>query len=567
MKIGGFAFPDRFLNALRDGDLVIFAGAGVSMGEPANMPSFAGLAHQIGDLSGIDRAEGEGEDRFLGRLQDREVKVHELAARLLTNNDPNPTELHCRLLRLYHEAAAVRIVTTNFDLLFEHSLENGLHAPCEIFRGPALPLAQSFQGIVHIHGSVTVPSEMVLTDKDFGRAYLTENDGWARRFLVELFSKFTVLFVGYSHNDTIMSYLARALPAEGVGKRYALTGSSEGALPDWSSLGIEPIIFHQSEKHDYESLGEAVRILVEHRQSGSLEWRARITQIAQQPPPLVSGEESDTVEYALQDVVKTRFFTDSAGLPEWVDWLDERKHLDALFNHGLPAERDNCLAFWLAKRFLYESPDTLFSLIGRHHTRLNPAFWGQLALQINNSDPPNAELLSRWTSLLVNTAPVNELIPTDPDDVIAYSLTGIAKKCNEEGLINGVLEIYDLLASGHLDVNSNNSWTAFPMAGNHYTLKTLWKQCFEPNLALVAESLLRETTFHLEKQHSMSCVWLGDHRDQSTPSWFRAAIEPHKQDSYSHDIDALIDIARDCLEWLCLSPTTEGVENKGVLKG
>ena len=40
---------------------------------------------------------------------------------------------------------------------------------------------------------------MVLTDADFGRAYLTE--GWARRFLVELFRSFTVLFVGYSHND------------------------------------------------------------------------------------------------------------------------------------------------------------------------------------------------------------------------------------------------------------------------------------------------------------------------------------------------------------------------------
>ena len=40
---------------------------------------------------------------------------------------------------------------------------------------------------------------MVLTDKDFGRAYLTE--GWARRFIQDLFLKFTVLFVGYSHND------------------------------------------------------------------------------------------------------------------------------------------------------------------------------------------------------------------------------------------------------------------------------------------------------------------------------------------------------------------------------
>ena len=38
--------------------------------------------------------------------------------------------------------------------------------------------------------------DMVLTDADFGRAYLTE--GWAQRFLVDVFREFTVLFIGYS---------------------------------------------------------------------------------------------------------------------------------------------------------------------------------------------------------------------------------------------------------------------------------------------------------------------------------------------------------------------------------
>ena len=33
-------FPKPLLNALRDGELVVFAGAGVSMGEPACLPNF-----------------------------------------------------------------------------------------------------------------------------------------------------------------------------------------------------------------------------------------------------------------------------------------------------------------------------------------------------------------------------------------------------------------------------------------------------------------------------------------------------------------------------------------------
>ena len=40
MRIGGVDFPEPLLNALRDGRLVVFAGAGVSMGPPACLPGF-----------------------------------------------------------------------------------------------------------------------------------------------------------------------------------------------------------------------------------------------------------------------------------------------------------------------------------------------------------------------------------------------------------------------------------------------------------------------------------------------------------------------------------------------
>ena len=77
--------------------------------------------------------------------------------------------------------------------LFEQASKDVLDSIPEVFRAPALPLGNDFNGIVHVHGAVSHPGGMVLTDKDFGRAYLTE--GWARRFLVALFRHFTVLFV------------------------------------------------------------------------------------------------------------------------------------------------------------------------------------------------------------------------------------------------------------------------------------------------------------------------------------------------------------------------------------
>ena len=90
------------------------------------------------------------------------------------------------------------------------------------------------------------PEEMILTDADFGRAYLVESEGWARRFLVELFRSFTILFVGYSHDDTIMNYLARALPASEKAKRFALTKDNKNSYKKWQILGIESITYHSS---------------------------------------------------------------------------------------------------------------------------------------------------------------------------------------------------------------------------------------------------------------------------------------------------------------------------------
>ena len=127
--------------------------------------------------------EGKPEDCFLGKLQHARIDVHKRAARALTRDGLAPTDLHIDLLRLYSDVRRVKIVTTNFDLLFEQAADDVFGSKPEVFRAPALPLGKNFNGIIHVHGAVNRPDEMVLTDADFGRGYLTE--GWARRFLVD----------------------------------------------------------------------------------------------------------------------------------------------------------------------------------------------------------------------------------------------------------------------------------------------------------------------------------------------------------------------------------------------
>jgi NAD-dependent SIR2 family protein deacetylase len=121
MWIGEVDFPREVLDAQRKGNLVIFAGAGVSMGAPAKCPSFWQLAEKIGN-SPVPDKEGNALDRYLGRLHKEGVRVHEQACRILGESS-EPNLLHKELLKLFSSADKVRIVTTNFDRHFSTAAE------------------------------------------------------------------------------------------------------------------------------------------------------------------------------------------------------------------------------------------------------------------------------------------------------------------------------------------------------------------------------------------------------------------------------------------------------------
>ena len=229
MHFGCVDFPEELVKARSKGELVVFAGAGVSKPAPSNLPDFRELAIQLAGGTATPK-DGEPLDQFLGRLPPG-LQIHERTCAIVSDPASNPNPLHVGLLKLFGSPEAVRLVTTNFDDHFAKSAGEIWpgHEP-EIFAAPALPVGSEFFGIVHLHGTVRrQPKRIVITDEDFGRAYLTE--GWARRFLQDMFLNHTVLFVGYSHNDPVVHHLARGLPASTIGKRFALT--TDDAAKDW----------------------------------------------------------------------------------------------------------------------------------------------------------------------------------------------------------------------------------------------------------------------------------------------------------------------------------------------
>ena len=550
MKLGDIYFPEPLLDALRNDRLVVFAGAGVSMGKPANLPNFRCLAKAIAQGTGKELKANEPEDRFLGTLENSDIKVHKIAAKKLCRTNPKPTQLHRDLLQLFSKPESVRIVTTNFDLLFEQATGEVFDLSPEIFLAPALPLGSKFRGIVHVHGSVDRPEEMILTDAGFGRAYLVE--GWARRFLAQLFRSFTVLFVGYSHNDTVMNYLARALPAS-EGKRFAL--HKKDSYERWQALGIELVPYHLSNGCNHSVLYEGIAELVKYARRSLSDWQIKIKELAEKDPSSLDQEEMGVLGQVLSHKIRTRFFVEAASSAEWIKWLDDNKYLDNLFKDIDLNERDVELAHWLIREFARNHPNHLFFLIGLHNSRVNPDFWHRLARFIgqDRQKPWDKDILSRWICLLLAKA------PADVDDVV---LLWLGERCIEHELFEDIVEIFDTMSRSYLRLEGY-AWpgtdTEDPSppvtallepASNHFKINSLWKKGLKPNLDQVAEPLLLNVIRHLETQHRRLSVWGTAWPNRNPASSRRAAIEPDEQNTQPEPLDVLIDAARDCLEWL-----------------
>jgi len=323
MRFGSVDIPVDLVNARQNGKLAVFAGAGVSMGPPSNLPSFEGLVDVVAEGTPLERRSEERFDQFLGRLHRKGngVRVHDIVQQEI-DNGRGPTTTHLEIVRLFESSEDVRIVTTNFDRHFTSAVDDVFDQATPDFHGPALPLGNDFSGIVHLHGSVVQdPRRLVLTDEDFSRAYLTE--GWARRFLEHLFSEYFVLFIGYSHGDAVIEYLARGIPAQADQGRFALAPKPDKpdkeTPTDWKYFGIRPIWYptHSgSDKH--KALPEALKQWNRYAKQSARERAQQIEEFTSDLPSDLNAEELDALKERLRTKDGARSFRKSAEKVEWV---------------------------------------------------------------------------------------------------------------------------------------------------------------------------------------------------------------------------------------------------------
>ena len=230
--------PDTLLQAHEDGDVVFFCGAGISC--TAGLPLFETLVKQIIEKASLSKDEIERDpflddalnsknyDTAIHLLESKSYlgrdKVRQYLSEILLSpnfNNRNAKRTHKALLTLSSYAEKTRLVTTNFDRIFETIIEEeDLNIPH--YSAPALPIPKGrWNGLVYLHGILPEETKqleqnqfdhLVLSSGDFGLAYLRER--WAARFISELFRNYTVCFVGYSLNDPVMRYMMDALAAD-----------------------------------------------------------------------------------------------------------------------------------------------------------------------------------------------------------------------------------------------------------------------------------------------------------------------------------------------------------------
>jgi hypothetical protein len=550
MKIRSIDFPNELIRAIRIEEIVVFAGAGVSMGPPANLPSFNKLARDIATATSEEKKERESEDRFFGRLYQKGFPVHSLVAKALQCIPGSATSLHHSLFHIFNNASKVKVVTTNFDTLFEDASITAFSEPIEVFKAPALPLGRDFTGIVHVHGCRDAEKGMVLTDADFGRAYLIE--GWARRFLLDLFRNYAVLFVGYSHDDVVMHYLSRALPTKISARRFALV-EDDADLDIWDSRGIHPITFSKRSEDDYSSLTEGVASLAVYVSQNLLDRKNSVVAIASGMPPS-DDEGVDQILDALNDESTTRFFTQAAREPAWIDWLDSRKLLDPLFKEEKLTAVQELLAQWLNERFALKHYKELIALITLHHTNIGSYLWTLLGHEIGLNKDVKIDniVLLKWISVLIET------VPKIADEHILYWL---AERCGEQKELNGLLLVFSVMLSHRFEIKKGFGWLgktpqnddkikfdielSFP--SDHWSLDEIYVKHIKSSLNEFAPQLLSISIRELEKRHLTYLAWDSSNRDWDRSSYHRSAIEPHEQDKFHEPIDVLIDVARDSL--------------------
>lgn len=538
---GDVEVPPELMASHAAGRLVIFVGAGASKGEPSGLPLFVELTELVAadanqELSEEDRRRP---DVYLGRLDDEQIiDVHARVAHHLGRESSRPNALHEAVIELALAGPKPKVVTTNYD----GHLSTAWRASHPEYVAPALPVGDDFDGLVYLHGRL--PAGFVVTDADFGRAYL--RDAWAARFLDRMFSEFDVLFVGYSHDDIIVSYLGRSLGAR-RGTRYALT--EDPGLRTWRGLNISPLAFGNDDQ-TFTGVVTAVRSWARHASMGVLAHAETIVELTTGPPPLIPQQDSYLRGILRNPDLVPSFCNRQIEPPlKWLEWIADIPEFENLFDRRAilsPSSRAFCQWF-INNHVLHDSESkAALDFVLSRNWEINPHLAFRLAAVLSGADFGSSPAMRYWLLFLlqhIQDSETSELsyvltAPQLPADLALMILERITRPrlTAHSPFLALAAATFEVDLDFHGDTEeyfSEEAWREH---------KGTWLQHSAREFVEFAARRL-DDYFRLEATCAVG-------RDRSSPvfnsaSAHRDAIEQDDASGYRTRTDLLIDIARD----------------------
>jgi hypothetical protein len=172
-----------------------------------------------------------------------------------------------------------------------------------------------------------------------------------------MFGRYTVLFIGYSHGDPVMNYLARGLPPAARPSRFALAHDSDDSK--WVHLGIRQVSYPVI-GDDHGSLVALFETWVREIESGLAQRYQRLATLAATDPSILNNDDADFVRRSLSHGDTARRFVESARGSAWVGWLEKMGLLGELLRlHGDVGEAQEQIVRWLVTNF-WMTNDELF---------------------------------------------------------------------------------------------------------------------------------------------------------------------------------------------------------------
>lgn len=516
MFIDGINFPNKIIEAIKNTRLVVFTGAGTSVDAPTSLPNFVDLAKKIAEGTGEILEDNDTCEAFLGYLKSKGIDVNEQAAELLSGTCLRHNQTHEAIIDLFVDHSQIKIVTTNYDQMFEQVLESrGLRIP--VYNAPALPLGDDVEGIIHVHGNTDNPRYMVLTDEDFGKAYLTE--GYAARFLIKLFQSYTILFIGYSYQDTILRYLTRAMDRTPEKARFIITDEERS---DWEMLGLTPIYFP---RNDYHKMREGLIKLGQRAKRGLLDWDNMIKEFKSEPPRDIALDTE--IDYCLDSVEMTRVLANNIHGREWLLTLNEKSIFDNLFlPEAILSEKDQIWMNWIVDEFVGVEDEAFKILYLNNGNNIHPKFAALILrkLKLDYSSMPDV-VYKEYITIL-------DLYITSYWEI--YQLIEIVSKRKLYSLCYKLFMKYfevQFVPESKLMSSGNELIYKHKFRGERYQIEESWKCCKDEFLNSYAERFLyfiKETISNLYNTY----VLLGT-EDKSIEPWSMTMLVIEDREGYS----------------------------------